>query len=172
MINLNKPLCIVPRGSDNLCFSALFGVRSWLTHLPNAPRPVFTHDLNQCENPPIIFYENPTLDSAGVCKKHEWGYEITIREPSGANSQVPAHEIGHALGIWWHRGIADASLMSADASFMLTPEDMADLCQVHPEIKCPQYKWCEGTFKYPHPICPAATPIDSVIQWRKQQERK
>jgi len=171
-IDLRSPLCIIrdmknsPPGwtSSNewdLNHALTNGPNFWFKHIPNlVPLPFYTDDESLCSNPPIKVYVVNTLkDACATIKYNNYftGYHLTLSK----NCITPhafAHELGHALWTFQHI-LFKLSIMSPDGNFYVTPDDMQMMCEEHPEINCPEFKWCEGTF-FDQYRCPSDSPED------------
>ena len=137
-IDLTRPMCVMARGSDNLKYAAMFGIREWLIHLPkDIPRPTFTTRFNDCKNPPIIIYQSSLLKDLGRTQYYQWRWEVYIQSDwVGIHSVPMAHEIGHVLGIWNHVKSPNSIMNENAGPGYVTEEDIVLVCKLHPEIKC------------------------------------
>lgn len=174
-INFTLPICLVverpkDRTQDLALQDAIInGVAMWTKHLPDLNLgPTITDNTDNCLNPPIKV-KVATLGSGncGLAVAHETYHQIYI-DPACISPVIFAHELGHT--IWAYKHIADRlSVMQPINAFYPLPKDLEMLCEVHPEVVCPQFVWCEDTFEDKY-RCPSPTPEagEELAQWRRQ----
>lgn len=175
-IDLNSPVCLVvkqkptDRAKELKFYDAMInGTALWSKHFRH---PVFsviiTDNENYCNNPPIyVRAKNLPPDVGGFAQAHLDHHSIDI-SPDYLHPVIFAHELGHVLWAYQHID-GRLSVMNSSSPFYPTPKDLEMLCDVHREIECPKFVWCEDTF-YDVFRCPSASPEEGEekLKWRKK----
>lgn len=173
-VDLRNPLCLVVAGNvaeqsqrADLYQALVYGVAAWLIHLPNLPGPAITADEGDCDNPPIyIDIKKQSPGECGITYSRPGHYSIFLDPYCGLNPLVFAHELGHVL--WKMSHIRNRlSIMSPAANFYPVPADLQMMCEQHPEIKCPRFQWCNGTWEDKN-YCPSSSPEDGEKKFRER----
>lgn len=148
------------------------GINMWFQHIPEQAPAILIMGPNQdnyCSNPDIRVKVVNSINK-NTCAKVEYnptkysGFIITLATDCSMNSRSFAHEFGHILWDFGHV-FNRFSVMTTTANSDVTPKDMEMMCAEHPEITCPSFVWCQGTF-YNKDQCPSTSPDDMVILYK------